>query len=1524
LLKNSLRIYNFFYYYAIISKNICRFEEKLKKTHRAMKRILGLDLGTNSIGWAVVTARKDEEGREHIIGIEGDGSRIIPMDAAVMGDFDKGNTVSQTADRTSFRGKRRLQERFLQRRERLHRVLKILVFLPKHYEEQLTRYGKFITPDACNLAWTKDKDGKPTFLFESSFQEMLDDFRKTQPELVSDGHKIPYDWTLYYLRKKALTQEITKEELAWILLNFNQKRGYNQLRGEEEETPQTPKNRQYFERSTITDITDTGKEYKGKKILRITLANGDSGKIFRKDIPEWIGQEKTMIATVKLKDGRDAIDDDGEIDRIYKIPTEQEWENEWALVKMKTQQDLDAQEKTVGAYIYDTLLAQPGQKIRGKLVRTIDRPYYKKELYSILETQRNFHPELQDAALYKACIEELYAANDAYRNSIAKRDMVYLLVDDVLFYQRPLKSKKSLISNCPYEYHLYTKDGEEQREYLKCIAKSHPLFQEFRLWQFLSSLRIYKKETKADIDVTDQFLTSDAARAELFSWLNDRKSIDQKSLLKYPGFKLKKDADLYRWNYVEDKSYPCNETRALFLKAIDKVGLNASFLTTDIEEALWHILYSIADPKELAKALRRFAEKHGLQEEFVDAFKNLPPFKAEYGAYSAKAIKKLLSVMRLGKYWSADSIPASVRRQIDAITSGDCSEKLKVQMEGASLLNGHVEQFSGLPVWLACYVVYGRHSEGKEIQKWESPEDIDNYLNHFKQHSMRNPIVEQVVMETLRVVRDIWKQYGKIDEIHIELGRNLKEPADKRKKMTDRILENERTNMRIRLLLMEFANPDYKIEGVRPYSPSQQELLRIYEEEVLQSEEVDDEILEILKKFQQTDSAKQPKPSEIKRYRLWLEQKYRSPYTGKPISLARLFTSDYEIEHVIPQSRYFDDSLNNKVICEAEVNKLKSNALGFEFIKQHHGEKVQLAHGGTVTIFTEAAYEEYVKEHYAKNRKKCQNLLLEDIPESFSSRQLNDSRYISRVVKTLLSNLVREDGEEEAISKNVVPCTGSVTDRLKKDWGINDVWNQIILPRFERMNTFGIGSFTSVTANGNIIPDIPLQYRQGFNKKRIDHRHHAMDAIVIACANRNIVNYLNNVSASENGKTTRRDLQTILCEKHKLDGSNYEWLIRKPWDTFTHDVYEALSTTVVSFKQNTRIISRCTNHYERIVNGKKVRVPQTKGELIAVRKSLHKDTVFGEVNLVRTKFVSLNDAVKSPSRIVDRYLRGTIRKLLAEGCNAKKIKEYFAAHNTEWEAHTQKAKIEVRYFTQETNERFYAVRVPIDTSFTEAVIKKSVTDTGAQKILLRHLANCGGDSNVAFSPDGIESMNRNICELNGGKFHQPIYHVRKYESANKFSIGSTGNKRAKFVESAKGTNLFFAIYEQDGVRSYSSIPLRTAVERAKNHLPIAPENEQGISAKYVLSPNDLVYLPTQEDIANGKIAYPLYMDRIYKFVSTSKGEAYFVSAEVSSPIVNKIEYGPLNKIGRALSGEMIREICIPLQVDRLGNVTTKE
>src|SRR5690606_3112086 len=162
-----------------------------------------------------------------------------------------------------------------------------------------------------------------------------------------------------------------------------------------------------------------------------------------------------------------------------------------------------------------------------------------------------------------------------------------------------------------------------------------------------------------------------------------------------------------------------------------------------------------------------------------------------------------------------------------------------------------------------------------------------------------------------------------------ELGRDMKNPVDARKRLTNIISENENTNLRIKAILAELMN-DISVENVRPYSPTQQDILKIYEDGVLNSGiEIPDDIEKISKK-------PEPTKSEIQRYKLWLEQKYRSPYTGRPIPLSKLFTSAYEIEHVIPQSRYFDDSFSNKVICESEVNSYKDNQPRMEFIKIHH------------------------------------------------------------------------------------------------------------------------------------------------------------------------------------------------------------------------------------------------------------------------------------------------------------------------------------------------------------------------------------------------------------------------------------------------------------------------------------------------------------------------------------------------------------------------------------------------------------
>lgn len=1532
-----------------------------------MKKILGLDLGTNSIGWAVVNAeevnRDNETSFLKPMNISAAGSRIIPMDEGVLGDFDKGNTKSQTKDRTDKRGTRRLLERYLLRRERLLRVLKLMKFLPEHFASHINEYGKFIDDSEPKIAWRKGHDGKFEFIFKDSFNEMFADFSKNQPQLLAGGKKVPYDWTIYYLRKKALSQRLTKEELAWILLQFNQKRGYYQLRGEEEEEVQDKKVEFMAQKVVRVEATD---EKKGDDVwYNVYLENGMIYRRSSRISLDWEGKIKEFIVTTDLeKDGSPKKDKEGNIKRSFRAPKE----DDWTLLKKKTEFDIDNSHKTVGSYIYDALLQNPDQKIIGKLVRTVERKYYKDELCQILAVQKAMMPELQNENLYKTCIEELYPNNEAHRINIAKPDFANLFINDILFYQRPLKSKKSLISDCPYESH-FDKNGNEHP--IKCIAKSNPLFQEFRLWQFVQNLRIYQRERtisdgeldlfgnassgklETDVDVTAELLKTEDDYVALFDCLNDRATIKQDTLLNsYFKFKKEKGKDQYpyRWNYVEDKEYPCNETRAEILKGLGKCGVDVNFLTKEQEMQLWHILYSVEDKIEIGKALKKYAEKNNLPESFADVFAKIKPFKKEYGSYSEKAIKKLLPLMRMGKYWSADAIDANTKYRISKIIIGEYDENIKNRVREKAINLTDENHFRGLPVWLACYIVYDRHSEIANNKPWEKPEDIDKYLKDFKQHSLRNPIVEQVITETLRTVRDIWKQEGDIDEIHVELGREMKNPADKRKRMTETIQQNENTNLRIKAMLMEFMNPEMGIENVRPYSPSQQDILRIYEENALENLTKDDKEFEFVSKISKTA---QPSKSDITRYKCWLEQKYRSPYTGEMIPLAKLFTSSYEIEHVIPQSRYFDDSFSNKVICEAEVNKLKDRQLGFEFIKSHKGEKVQLSQGKTVEILSVEVYEKFVKDHYSSNRTKMKKLLMEDIPDGFIERQLNDSRYISKLVKSLLSNIVREklpngDYEQEAVSKNLISCNGSITDRLKKDWGMNEVWNSIILPRFRRLNELtGKDVFTAISAEGHEIPAMPLELQKGFNKKRIDHRHHAMDAITIACATRDHVNLLNNEAAhsKKHDKSYRYDLQSKLRRKDE-EGHYKEFL--KPWTSFTTDAKQALENIIVSFKQNLRVINKTTNRYQHFdESGKKVLIKQEKGDSWAIRKSMHKDTGWGEVNLRFTKEVSLNEALKNPKSIVNKDFKQKVQELHAQGHDAIYIKKYVEDNKDIW-SEINTSKIEVYYFTKETKDRYFATRFLSDlvgyfakvVKYDDAIKKiEGITDTGIQKILKAHLQAKGNSPELAFSADGIDEMNRNIVELNGGKPHKPIYKVRRYESGNKYSIGQKGCKAKKFVEADKGTNLFFAIFsseklnkesgEMESVRSYLTIPLNVMIDCQKKfgskwqanietYLKECKLVSDEVKLLFILSPNDLVYLPTKEELKDGIKAVD--KKRIYKMVSCTGNEGHFAPARIANPILQTTELGSNNKAQRAWTGEMLKETCVPLKVDRLGNI----
>ena len=212
----------------------------------------------------------------------------------------------------------------------------------------------------------------------------------------------------------------------------------------------------------------------------------------------------------------------------------------------------------------------------------------------------------------------------------------------------------------------------------------------------------------------------------------------------------------------------------------------------------------------------------------------------------------------------------------------------------------------------------------------------------------------------------------------------------------------------------------------------------------------------------------------------------------------------------------------------------------------------------------------------------------------------------------------------------------------------------------------------------------------------------------------------------------------------------------------------------------------------------------------------------------------------------------------------------------------------------------------------------------------------------------MEELNKNIQKLNNGKKHAPIYKVPMYEVGSKFPVSENPNspKNQKYVEAAKGTNLFFAIYETkqnngENKRQYFTVPLNEVIEHQKQVANLPKEERTPIpiypnigKLLFTLSPNDLVYVPDEEEINNPnsvdfKNLTKNQISRIYKMEKASKGECYFVRHDFAILIKqydSKSKFGELssqNKLETTIDLEnpiRIKEKCWKLKVDRLGNI----
>ena len=240
----------------------------------------------------------------------------------------------------------------------------------------------------------------------------------------------------------------------------------------------------------------------------------------------------------------------------------------------------------------------------------------------------------------------------------------------------------------------------------------------------------------------------------------------------------------------------------------------------------------------------------------------------------------------------------------------------------------------------------------------------------------------------------------------------------------------------------------------------------------------------------------QPSRNDYIKYRLWLESGQECPYTGKHIGIHELFSGDVDVEHIIPYSRCLDDSFLNKTLCMATENRqVKRNRTPWE------------AYGGTPQW--EAMLQRVKEWRAAKRRRFTQK----DIPEldQFVHRQLTDTGYASRAALNYLKQL----GADVEVTK------GWATGMLRHFWGLNRI-------------LAGDSPDTDAVAE----------------KNRADHRHHALDAAVVAVTGRSL--YQRIADIARQNEAARLD---------PLRGGAHPDL---PWGGFDRDMEQAIAGIAIS------------------------------------------------------------------------------------------------------------------------------------------------------------------------------------------------------------------------------------------------------------------------------------------------------------------------------------------------------------------------
>ncbi len=983
-------------------------------------KILGIDLGTNSLGWSVLQSTDDKFKKLKLF-----DKGVVLFDEGVI--LEKGNEKSKASERTGYRAARRL---IFRRKLRKYNTLKVLArhnMTPLSIDEveqwrssNFSRYPK--NKEFINWLRTDDKINKNP----------------------------------YYLRAKAVHEKLNDWELGRAFYHLAQRRGFLSNRLE--------KNKNKNEK----------------------------------------GQVKESIAFI-------------------------------------TKQIEKAGAKSLGEYfwqLYQQDRHDENNKIRKQYLGR--KEHYLQEFESICKVQ-----ELPD----ELC------------KSLKK----------AIFYQRPLKSQKAVVGNCVFE-------PRKPR-----MPISHPLFETFRMWSFINNIKI---QTPYDEDMrflTEEekhkiiplFENAPSKKSFKFADIANKLVLTEHKKAKTAYYKSKKaEKAHYLFNFDLKQTVSSSPVTALFKKYLgedwntkiysytvarpngEKINKTADF------HDIWHVMFTFDDEEKLRDY---FENKLKLAPETTDKLVeyNLP---AGYASLSFKAVSKILPFLKEGftydkavllakipeilgsEIWYVAENKNKIINKINQIFEKKSTRQKIIAAVNSTIYQIHKEQINE-PIAYESFLRENMEKNfgKKTFQKLIETEGVLQTATNLLEKRLQYQSIEQQIIKQETIEQQL-KNYLKT-EFNVSdkdlnklyhpsmMDKYTRQPtaADGKRYLGSPIIDSIKNPVMMRSmhLLRKLVNTlltkgivdnetVVHIELARDLNDANKRAaIRKYQQErEKENKNYESEIKEI---FHKNGINRNVSKDDIKRYRLWKEQNEISIYTGNTISLHELFDgSKYDIEHTVPRSQSYDNSLANLTITESRINreikrnKLASELENFDEIKlrlepwiknvENLQNKINQLKNKTKSAVTKEERDKLIQNRHYLNlkkeywEKKIQNFTITEITNSFKYSQLNDTRLITKYARAYL----------KSVFDKVHVVNGSMVALYRKVWGLQD---------------------------------------ENEEKSRANHIHHALDATVIAAMTRHVYNKLAEAWHS--------------LENNKIKEGKQLIRETKPWDTFTEDIMNLHKNTLI-------------------------------------------------------------------------------------------------------------------------------------------------------------------------------------------------------------------------------------------------------------------------------------------------------------------------------------------------------------------------